>query len=162
MRLTDVEKYTNELQGLVGSALEARSTAQQLTGLMKGAREKGDAQRAKEVQQEWNRLHGLADIYTEAALKESKRPDLEAARTLLVDLQVKIDAAHREYRSLRQLMADFEFNVAMDRFAQTPEEGVTREQAERMLDEQKARVEKRVELAGLLVPERVVILGTGA
>lgn len=162
MKITDVRKYQNELVALLTEHEKAQSAVDQITALMRAADAAGERQQQLQLQNQRQAYERQESVLAKA-IEAHARADTEGARTLATDLSVRIDAAQKAFDVLRGMLAEFEFKVESGEFVPEPPEGeaptgFTRAMAEAQLDQARARVDKRVELAVRAVPDRPVVL----
>lgn len=163
MNLPSVRQYVNQLSGLLEQRDNAQATVDKITALMRAADGAGERQQQLQLAQQRGAFEKQLAALDKALADHTRRPDFEGARTLLIDITVRIDAAMDEYMKWRRMLGEFEWSVEQKLFAAEPEEGkeaagFTRTMAEAELEKAKDRAETRVALAGRAVPDRPVVL----
>ena len=163
MKVPAIKKYVNELSGLLAEVDQANATIDHMNAAGRTAEKSGERQAQLQIANQRAQVEKQRDALEREILEVTKKTDIEGARQLLLDIVVRLEAADKDFRRLRAMIADFEFGVSQGSFVDEPAEGeqaagVTRSMYEKSLDEQRARVEARVQSASDLVPNRVVLL----
>lgn len=163
MRIPDIKKYITELGALLAEHDQAESGVQQITAVLRAADASGDHQQELALVRQRQGMEKQLGDFAKAVSAHARTGDVEAARVLDLDLRIRVKSAMDDFNRLRAMLADFEFKVETSAFAPEPAEGqapqgLTRAAAEAELDRQRTTVDKRVELASRLVPDRPVVL----
>lgn len=151
MNLQRVESYTRELASLVSACEQIQAKIDQAQAQLDLCRQDNDRDTARKIEQFLGQARTELTTTTKAACEKAGRDSFDRAQELVIDLMVRIEAAHEERKAFRRNVAEFEFSVAHGVEIDRPME-------EARLDDSRARVETRVAEAARLVPNRPVLL----
>lgn len=163
MNIPGVRKYLNELGVLLRERDRGSAAVDETTALMRAADGIGDHNQQIQLSRQRAAYEQQVAALDKALAAHTCLADVEAARTLQLDLSIKVDLAMEAYIAFRRCVSQFEYDIEAGTFAPEPEAGqspagMTRSAAEAELDRAKAGAEKRVELAVRAVPDRPVVL----
>lgn len=153
MNIARTETFARELISIIQQADTVKGEVDKMSGYLEIATKLNDLQQTKQLSDGRKQALETFEKIATIACEKANRSDLEGARTLATDLMHRLNAARREYEEFRALANEFEFQVAAGEL-----EGEQRAAAETQLTKSKERVEKRVEQAALLVPNKPVVL----
>lgn len=152
MNLSRIESYARELAALMQNADQLQAEVDKVTAFISAADGPSELARVPELRTRRDAMLSRRDaLLTASAEKANRAP--ERINEFLTDLDVRINAAHEEFRRYRQVVAEFEFQVAQGALDET-----TRPQMEAAVASAKMRAETRERLASDMMPNKPLVL----
>lgn len=149
--------YARELSTLNSRAVEITSMMDALNAQLAVAKAKSATEEAAKIISTRTEATNELTTVTKVATDKANRKDLAGVQRLLAQLEVRLDEHRRYEREYLTVEAQFEMAVAIGEFA-NEDAAQSRAEVEAVVNRARERMEKQLELASALVPEKPTLI----